>query len=76
MEVGGLRERIIVALLIYKFGKENVITNIPITFPEADVILKGHYNPISIKTKSGKGLSGVKIVWTVDWQKVEEFPWT
>jgi hypothetical protein len=59
MEVGSLRERIIVALLIYKFGKENVITNIPITFPEADVILKGHDNPISIKTKSGKGLSGV-----------------
>jgi len=73
MEVGSLRERIIIALLIYKFGKENVITNIPINFPEADVILKGHDNPISIKTKSGKGLSGVKIVWTVDWQKVEEF---
>uniref|UniRef100_A0A7C5X0N8 Type II restriction endonuclease subunit R n=1 Tax=Thermocrinis ruber TaxID=75906 RepID=A0A7C5X0N8_9AQUI len=73
MEVGSIRERIIVALLIYKFGKENVITNIPITFPEADVILKGHDNPISIKTKSGKGLSGVKIVWTVDWLKVEEF---
>jgi hypothetical protein len=53
MEVGSLRERIIVALFIYKFGKKNVITN--------------------IKTKSGKGLSGVKIVWTVDWLKVEEF---
>ena len=30
MEVGSLRERIIVALLIYKFGEENVETEIPI----------------------------------------------
>ena len=30
MEVGSLREKIIVALLIYKFGEANVETNIPI----------------------------------------------
>ena len=30
MEVGSLRERIIIALLIYKFGEANVETNIPI----------------------------------------------
>jgi hypothetical protein len=31
MEVGSLREKIIIALLIYKFGEENVETEIPIT---------------------------------------------
>jgi len=30
MEVDSLRERIIIALLIYKFGEANVETNIPI----------------------------------------------
>jgi len=34
MEVGSLRERIIIALLIYKFGEANVETEIPITEPE------------------------------------------
>jgi len=71
MEVGSLRERIIVALLIYKFGKENVDTEIPITEPETDVKLFG--KPISIKTITGKALSGVKLIWTVDAQKAKEF---
>ena len=39
MEVGSLREKIITALLIYKFGKENVETEIPITEPEIDAKL-------------------------------------
>jgi len=64
MEVGSLRERIIVALLIYKFGEANVETMIPITEPEVDVKLFG--KPISIKTITGKGFSGVKLIWTVD----------
>ncbi|OQX89312.1 MAG: type II restriction endonuclease subunit R [candidate division Zixibacteria bacterium 4484_93] len=71
MQVGSLRERIIVALLIYKFGKANVETEIPITEPEVDVKLYGV--PISIKTKSGKGLSGIKVSWTVDAQTAKEF---
>jgi len=70
MEVGSLRERIIVALLIYKFGKANVETEIPITEPEVDVKLFGV--PISIKTITGK-FSGVKLIWTVDAQKAREF---
>ena len=45
MEVGSVRERIIVALLIYKFGEINVDTNIPITESEIDVRLFG--SPIS-----------------------------
>lgn len=69
MEVGSLREKILIALLIYKFGAENVKTEIPITEPEIDVRLFGH--PVSIKTITGMG--GVKIVWTVDAQKAREF---
>jgi len=71
MEVGSIRERIIVSLLLYKFGYENVETDIPITEPEVDVRLFS--NPISIKTKTGTGLSGVKISWTVDAENAIEF---
>ncbi|MEM1558392.1 MAG: ThaI family type II restriction endonuclease [Nitrososphaerota archaeon] len=69
MEVGSVREKILIALLIYKFGKENVETEIPITEPEVDVKLFGQ--PINIKTITGLG--GVKIIWTVDAQKAREF---
>lgn len=69
MEVGRLREQILVALLMYKFGEENVSVNIPPTEPEVDVFVYG--NPVSIKTVTGSG--GVKVVWTVDWEKVREF---
>ncbi|MCL4278874.1 MAG: ThaI family type II restriction endonuclease, partial [Ignavibacteriaceae bacterium] len=51
MEVGSIRERIIVSLLVYKFGERNVETEIPITEPEVDVKLFG--DSISIKTKTG-----------------------
>jgi len=71
MEVGSLREKILIALLIYKFGEENVETDIPITMPEVDVKLFGE--PISIKTMTGSGFSGVKISWTVDAQKALKF---
>jgi len=71
MEVGSVREKIIVALLIYKFGEENVSTEIPITEAEVDVILFN--NPISIKTISGKTPNGIKLIWTVDAQKSIEF---
>ncbi len=71
MEVGSVRERIIVALLIYKFGEENIETEVPITEPEVDVKLFGE--PVSIKTITGKSFSGVKLIWTVDAQKAKEF---
>ena len=71
MEVGSLRERMLVALLIHRFGEENVKTDIPITKAEVDVELFGE--PISIKTISGNRFSGVKLVWTVDAQKAKEF---
>jgi len=70
MQVGSIRENIIVALLIYKFGEENVETEIPITEPEMDVRLFGE--PVSIKTITGS-FSGVKVIWTVDAEKAKEF---
>lgn len=71
MEVGSVRERIIIALLIYKFSEANVETEIPITTPEVDVKLFG--KPISIKTITGKSFNGFKLIWTVDTQKAKEF---
>lgn len=74
MEVGSVREKIIVALLIYKFGEAHVETEIPITEPEIDVKLFGE--PISIKTitsKGGQSFGGVKLIWTVDAQSAKEF---
>lgn len=70
MEIGSVRERIIIALLLYKFGEENVKIDVPITESETDVIL--YSNPISIKTISGN-LGGVKLIWTVDAKKALEF---
>jgi hypothetical protein len=71
MQVGSVRESIIIALLIYKFGESNVKTDISITEPEIDVELYGQ--PISIKTITGIGFGGVKLIWTVDAQKAREF---
>ena len=71
MEVGSVREKIIIALLIYKFGESNVKVDIPITEPEVDAELFG--KPLSIKTITGRGFSGVKLIWTVDAQKAKEF---
>ncbi len=53
MEVGSLRERIIMALFIYYFGDKAVKTDIPITCPEMDVMILD--NPISIKTLTSSG---------------------
>lgn len=71
MEVGSARERILIALLIHKFGRANVETDIPITEAEVDVRLFG--KPVSIKTITGKKLGGVKIIWTVDPQQALKF---
>lgn len=70
MEIGSVRERIIIALLMFKFGEGNVKTDLPITEAETDVIL--YEKPISIKTISGN-LGGVKLIWTVDAKKALEF---
>ena len=71
MEVGSAREKIIVALLIYKFGEANVETKIPITESEVDVKLFGE--AVSVKTITSKSFGGVKLIWTVDAEKAKEF---
>ncbi len=70
MEVGTARERVLVALFMYVYGPDEV-TFPPTTSPKMDIIVKGF--PVSIKTKTGQGLTGVKLVWTVDWSKINEF---
>ncbi len=65
MEVGSAREKVIIAMLIYKYGN----TNISITEAETDVIVKNI--PYSIKTITGNG--GVKAVWTVDASSAANF---
>jgi len=71
MEIGSSREKIIIALFIYKFGIEQVKIDIPITETEIDVIVMNQ--PISIKTVTGKKINGVKLIWTVDQEKAIKF---
>ena len=73
MEVGTLKEQILIALLIYKFGEASVDLDIPITEHEVDVRVLGH--PLSIKTVTTRSqrAPAVKIVWTVDWEQVTKF---
>jgi len=71
MQVGSLRENIVIALLIYKFGEENVETKIRITEREVDLEVFGQ--PLSVKTITGSTLGGVKLIWTVDARKARGF---
>ncbi|RMG19986.1 MAG: type II restriction endonuclease subunit R [Methanobacteriota archaeon] len=71
MEVGSVREKILIALLIYQFGRENVNTALPIHEPETDVIVRG--TPISIKSITGRRVGGVKLIWTVDREQALNF---
>lgn len=73
MEIGSVRERILIALLMYKFGIDIVDPDIPITAPEVDVIVQN--TPLSIKTMTtnSERWSSVKLIWTVDAQKALEF---
>ena len=70
MEVGTARERVLIALFMYVYGAKSVEFP-PSNSPELDVLVNNQ--PLSIKTKSSKGLTGVKLVWTVDWNKIETF---
>ncbi len=70
MEVGTARERVLIALFMYAFGNEAVAFP-PSTSPGVDVLV--NETPVSIKTKTGSGDAGVKLVWTVDWDKVDAF---
>ncbi|GHR44945.1 hypothetical protein VN0481_14260 [Helicobacter pylori] len=69
MEIGSSRERVIIALILYYFGKENVQTDLAITQKEIDVIVLN--KPYSIKT--AQTLNGIKLIWTTDALKIQEF---
>jgi hypothetical protein len=71
MEVGSVREKILIALLLYKFGEQYVKTDLPIHEPEADVIVFDR--PLSIKTMTGANFKSVKLIWTVDAEQAIEF---
>lgn len=71
MEVGTARERVLIALFIYAFEGYRVVKFPASTSHGSDVFIKDE--PISIKTKLGSSNSGVKLVWTVDWTKVNKF---
>lgn len=73
MEIGSVRERILIALLMYKFGIDIVNPDIPITAPEVDVYVDD--TPLSIKTftTANGNFSSIKLIWTVDSQKAQEF---
>ena len=73
MEIGSVRERILIALLMYKFGIDIVDPNIPITASEVDVIVND--TPLSIKTvtTNSERWNSIKLIWTVDAQKAIEF---
>lgn len=62
MQVGSLRENVLIALLFYAFGENGVNADFAITSSEKDAEVNG--NPISIKTITGNG--GIKASWTVD----------
>jgi hypothetical protein len=64
MEVGNVREKIIIALLVKKYGKDNVDDDIPTTVHSVDVKVSDY--PFSIKTSKTKLPKGFKLSWTVD----------
>ncbi len=73
MEIGSVRERILISLLMYKYGIDIVDPNIPITAPEVDVLV--NKEPLSIKTvtASRNSWGSIKLIWTVDAEKALEF---
>ena len=70
MGVGFARERVLIALLMHVYGETSIKFPTPLS-PEMDVIVNQH--PVSIKTKMGTGYAGIKLVWTSDRIKIEEF---
>ena len=75
MEVGVMRERMLVSMLQHYFGKDSVKTDIPTTEPETDVVIHGQH--VSVKTITQSSIvfsgTGVKINWTVDSKSLDMF---
>ena len=68
MEVGGLRERILISCLIKRFGKD-INTNFGTTDNSKDV--KVFEDVLSIKTFSNDAYGGLKVFWASDNQIVD-----
>lgn len=68
MEVGVLRERILVALLLKSFGEKNVKFDFSSTDNSKDTQVFGDI--LSIKTFMNNGYGGIKVFWASDNQSV------
>lgn len=73
MEVGSLRERILVSLLILKFGRSKIETDLPITEHELDALVGGEALSIKTLTTSNPRIGAVKAIWTVDAEQAHRF---
>jgi len=69
MEVGSLRERILIALLFVFYGKKRVSDNVSITNSEADVFLDGA--KVSVKTSTN--FHKFKLKWTANRSAASSF---
>ena len=70
MEVGSLREKILISCLLKRFGENNVNTNFGVSESSKDV--KIFDDVISIKTFSNDGYGGLKVFWASDNQTVNK----
>ena len=69
MEVGKLRERVLIALLMQVYGERNV--EIPSATAPEGVVVCGE--GVSIKTLQGDKIGRFKLSWTVDWDARKAF---
>ncbi len=74
MEAGTLREKVLIALLMFKYGRDKVRIDISVSEPEVDAVVDGHC--VSIKTvtiSSPTNTPTFKVSWTVDSSSAQQF---
>lgn len=69
MEVGSLRERILIALLFVFYGKNRVSDNVSITDTEADVLL----DKAKLSVKTSTNVHKFKLKWTANRSAASNF---
>ena len=70
MEVGTLRERILISCLLKRFGGNNINTNFGVSESSKDV--KIFEDVVSIKTFSNDSYGGLKVFWASDNQTIDK----
>ena len=70
-EVGVLREAVLIGMFMAFLGDEQVTPNESAV--EADIDCYVGSVPLSIKTITGTGMGGIRIKWTSETEKAEEF---